>query len=51
MDLGALVITETRLTGNVSIQKIVDDVTPAGYSFHHTAGIHRRGRGVGSFIC
>ena len=31
MDLDALVITETWLTGNVSDQKIVGDVTPAGY--------------------
>ena len=40
MDLDALVITETWLTDNVSNQKIVGDVTPAGYSFHHTARIH-----------
>ena len=30
MDLDALVITENWLTGNVSDQKIVDEVTPAG---------------------
>ena len=35
MDLDALVITETWLTGNVSDQNIVGDVTPARYSFHH----------------
>ena len=29
MDLDAVVITETWLTGNVSDQKIVGDVTPA----------------------
>jgi len=37
MDLDALVITETWLTGNVSDQKNVSDVTPARYSFHHAA--------------
>ena len=41
MDLDALVITETWLTGNVSDQKIVGDVTPAGYSFHYAARIHK----------
>ena len=43
MDLDAIVITETWLTGNVSEQKIVGDVTPAGYSFNHAAGIHKKG--------
>ena len=42
MDLDALVITETWLTGNVSDQNIVGDVTPAGYSFHHAARIHKK---------
>jgi len=37
MDLDALVITKTWLTGNVSDHKIVGDVIPAGYSFHHAA--------------
>ena len=31
------------MTGNVSDQKIVGDVTPAGYSFHHAARIHKKG--------
>jgi len=43
VDLDALVITETWLTGNVSDQTIVGDVTPAGYSFHHAAWIHKKG--------
>ena len=43
MHLDAVVITETWLTGNVSDQKIVGDVTPAGYSFHHVARIHKKG--------
>ncbi|KAK2148286.1 hypothetical protein LSH36_505g01065 [Paralvinella palmiformis] len=42
MDLDALVITKTCLTGNVSDQKIVGEVTPAGYSFHHAARIHKK---------
>ncbi|KAK2151927.1 hypothetical protein LSH36_345g00012 [Paralvinella palmiformis] len=46
----ALVITETWLTGNVSDQKIVGDVTPAGYSFHHAARIHKKGGGVGILL-
>jgi len=46
MDLDALAITETWLTGNVSDQKHVGDVTPAGYSFHHAAQIHKKGWGV-----
>ena len=37
-----IVITETWLTGNVSDQKIVGDVTPAGYSFHHAVRIHKK---------
>jgi len=43
MDLDALVITETWLTGNVLGQKLVGDVTPAGYLFHHSAQIHKKG--------
>ena len=42
MDLDALVITETSLTGNVSDQKIVGDVTPAEHLFHQAARIHRQ---------
>ena len=43
MDLDVLLITETWWTGNVSDQKIVDGVTPAGYSFDHATGIHKKG--------
>ena len=43
MDLVAFVITGTWLTGNVSHQKIVGDVIPDGYSFHHAARIHKKG--------
>ena len=50
MDLDDLVITETYLTGNVSDQKIVGDVTPAGYSSHHAARIHKKGEGVCIFL-
>ena len=39
-----------KLTGNVSDQKIVDDVTPAGYSCHHAARIHKKGEGNGILI-
>ena len=49
-DLDALVITETWLTGNVSDQKIVGDVTPAGYSFHHAARIHTKKVGESTFF-
>jgi len=31
MDLDAFIITETWLTGNVSDQKIIREVTPVGY--------------------
>ena len=51
MDLDALVITETWLTGNVSDQNIVGDVTPAGYAFHHAARIHKKDDGVGIIFC
>jgi hypothetical protein len=50
MDLDALVITETLLTGNASGHKIVGEVTPAGYSFHHAARIHKKGGGVGILL-
>ena len=43
------VITETWLTDNVSDQKLVGDVTSAGYSFHHAARIYKKGGRVG--IC
>ena len=49
MDLDALVITEAWLTGIVTDQKI-GDVTPAGYSFHHAAWIHKKGEGVGFLL-
>jgi len=51
MDLDALVITETWLTGNVSDQKIVGDVTPVGYSFHHAARVSKKGGRVGILLC
>jgi len=35
MDLGAIVIIETWLTGNVSDHKMFGDVTTAGYSFNY----------------
>ena len=50
MDLDVLVITETWLTGNISDQKIVGDVTPAGYSFHLAARIHKKDVGVGILL-
>ena len=50
MDLDALVITETWLTGNVSGQKDVSDVAPADYVFHHPARIYKKGRGVGILL-
>ncbi|KAK2142003.1 hypothetical protein LSH36_1007g01009 [Paralvinella palmiformis] len=50
MDLDSLVITQTWLTGNVLDQKFVGDVTPAGYSFHHAARIHKKGGGVGILL-
>ena len=50
MDLDALVITETWLTGNVSDQKIAVDVTKTGYSFHHAAPIHNKSEGVGILL-
>ena len=49
MDLYALVITETWLTANVSDQKFVGDVTPAGYSFNHAVRIHKKGGGSAFF--
>ena len=41
-----LVVTETWLTGGILHQKIVGDVLPAGYLFHHAAHTHRKGWGV-----
>ena len=38
------------MTGNVSDQNIVGDVTPAEYSFHHAARIHKKGGGVGILL-
>ena len=51
MNSDALVITEPWLTGNVSDQKTVGDVTPVGYLFHHAARIHKKGGGVGILLC
>jgi len=44
-------ITESWLTGNVSEQKIVGDMTPAGYAFPHAARFHKKGGGVGILLC
>ena len=41
MDLDALFITATWLTGNGSDKKSVGEVTQTGYAFHHAAGIHK----------
>ena len=49
-DFDILAVTETWLTGGASDQKIVGDVTPAGYGFHHTARTHIKGGGVGILI-
>ena len=38
------------MTGGASDQKLVGDVTPAGYGFHHTARTHKKGGGVGILI-
>ena len=50
MDLDALIITENWLTCNVLDQNSVVEVTPAGYSFDHTARIHKKGGGVGILL-
>ena len=50
MNIHVLVITETWLTDNVSDQKIVNDVTRAGYSFRHAAQIHKKGGRVGFLL-
>ena len=42
----AFVVTKTWLTGGISDQKIVVDVTSVGYSFYHAARIHRKVGGV-----
>ena len=39
MELGVLAITESSLTGNVSDQRIVAEVTATGYWFDHAAQI------------
>jgi len=49
-DIDALVITETWLTSNVSDQKLVGVVTPAGYSFHHAAQNHKTDGAVGILL-
>ena len=48
--VSGLVAMETWLTGGISEQVIFGDVTPAGYSFHHVAGAHRKAGGVGLLI-
>ena len=50
MDLDALVLTETWLTGNVSDQKIVGDVTPAGYSFYQLRITRKVGESAFFFV-
>ena len=35
-------LLQTWLTGNISDQNIVGEVTPAWYSFHHVARIYKR---------
>ena len=35
------------MTGNVLDQKMVGDVTPVGYSFHHAVRIQKKGGGIG----
>ena len=42
-----LSLQRTWLTGNVSDQKIVGDVNPAGYSFHHAGQIQKKGGSSG----
>jgi len=37
-----LIVIETWVTGDVWDQKIVGEVTPVGYSFHHAARIHKK---------
>ena len=43
LDLDDIVITETWLTGTVSDQNIVGEVTSVGYSFPHVVWIHKKG--------
>ena len=50
VDFDALVITETWLTGKDSDQKIIGDMTPEGYTFHHGPRTHRKGGGVGILV-
>ena len=46
MDLDALDVTQTWLTDNVLDQKIVGQLTPGGYSFHHAARVNKKGGDV-----
>ena len=46
MDLDALIITETWLTGIDSDHRIIGDLTPDGYTFPHAPQTHRKGGGV-----
>jgi len=43
-DLDMLLITQTWLTGNVSDQKLLGDVTAAGCLFHHATRFTKRGK-------
>ena len=47
LDLDALVITETWLTGKDSDHRIIGDLTPDGYTFRHVPHTQRKGDGVG----
>ena len=46
MDLDALDIKKTCLTDNVLEQKLVGQLTPGGYSFHHAARVNKKGGDV-----
>ena len=42
----ALIITKRWLTGKDYAQKIIGDITPEGYTFHHAPRTHRKGGGI-----
>ena len=41
-----LIITETWLSGNISDNAIINELTPSGYSFIHTARSDKKGGGI-----
>jgi len=51
-DIGrdALLVSETWLTGNISDQNIVSDLTPARYSFYYAARSHKMCEGDGIIL-